>query len=304
MSQHAKVRCRLQLQLVTAALTSSAVLQVLHCSKRYAHDWRACPFAHPTENARRRDPREFTYCSIACPDYKQGFCIRGDTCQYAHGVFECWLHPSRYRTQLCKDGSQCNRPVCFFAHSLEELRTPTHAFMPSPEERLRVPQELLAAAGVGFPQMQPPAAGPDISPVHQDIGYPPDSFSGDQNVDVTLVAQQAAAAAAAGTDMSGGELVGLNLLGATSPHGEQGPLASPSKPLLGGYASSSTGSVHSAPAVTVPRMSNAFARKHGIDPRSNPLLNLRTIALQQQSDPQQVGRAVVGGWYRVQEACG
>lgn len=100
--------------------------QVLRCSKRYAHDWRACPFAHPTENARRRDPREFKYCSVACPDYKQGLCIRGDGCPYAHGIFECWLHPSRYRTQLCKDGARCRRPVCFFAHSVEDLRQPTH----------------------------------------------------------------------------------------------------------------------------------------------------------------------------------
>ena len=69
--------------------------KILRCCRRYAHDWRACPFAHPTENARRRDPREFRYCSIPCPDYKQGFCIRGDSCPYAHGVFECWLHPSR-----------------------------------------------------------------------------------------------------------------------------------------------------------------------------------------------------------------
>jgi hypothetical protein len=49
-------------------------LQVLRCSKRNAHDWRACPFAHPTENARRRDPREFKYCALACPDYKQASC--------------------------------------------------------------------------------------------------------------------------------------------------------------------------------------------------------------------------------------
>jgi hypothetical protein len=49
------------------------------------HNWRACPFAHPTENARRRDPREFTYSSLVCPDYRQGCCVRGDTCQYAHG---------------------------------------------------------------------------------------------------------------------------------------------------------------------------------------------------------------------------
>ena len=30
----------------------------------------------------------------------------------------------RYRTQLCKDGPDCGRPVCFFAHSMAELRTP------------------------------------------------------------------------------------------------------------------------------------------------------------------------------------
>ncbi|PNH10713.1 Zinc finger CCCH domain-containing protein 24 [Tetrabaena socialis] len=111
--------------------------KVLRCSKRHAHDWRACPFAHPTENARRRDPREFKYCALACPDYKQGFCIRGDVCPYAHGVFECWLHPSRYRTQLCKDGSNCHRPVCFFAHSLPELRAPTFTWVPTQADLTR-----------------------------------------------------------------------------------------------------------------------------------------------------------------------
>ena len=52
----------------------------------------------------------------------QATCKRGDACPYAHGVFECWLHPSRYRTQLCKDGAGCTRSVCFFAHTLQELR--------------------------------------------------------------------------------------------------------------------------------------------------------------------------------------
>ena len=28
----------------------------------------------------------------------------------------------RYRTQLCKDGVQCSRPVCFFAHTMQQLR--------------------------------------------------------------------------------------------------------------------------------------------------------------------------------------
>ena len=31
----------------------------------------------------------------------------------------------RYRTQLCNDGIKCRRHICFFAHSLEELRVPT-----------------------------------------------------------------------------------------------------------------------------------------------------------------------------------
>ena len=50
--------------------------QVARCSKRYVHDWRACPFAHPTENARRRDPRLVKYQPIPCPDYKRGICLR------------------------------------------------------------------------------------------------------------------------------------------------------------------------------------------------------------------------------------
>jgi hypothetical protein len=65
-------------------------------------------------------------------------CVRGDACPYAHNVFEYWLHPTRYRTQLCNDGEKCARKICFFAHSLEELRTPaTKPF---------VPPEALAAA--------------------------------------------------------------------------------------------------------------------------------------------------------------
>ena len=50
--------------------------KVARCSKRYVHDWRACPFAHPTENARRRDPRVVQYLPIPCPDYKRGICLR------------------------------------------------------------------------------------------------------------------------------------------------------------------------------------------------------------------------------------
>lgn len=37
--------------------------------------------------------------------------MRGDGCPYAHNVFEYWLHPTRYRTQLCNDMEKCNRKV-------------------------------------------------------------------------------------------------------------------------------------------------------------------------------------------------
>jgi len=45
--------------------------QVIPCSKRFCHDWTTCPFAHPGEKARRRDPRLYAYTGIACPDMKK-----------------------------------------------------------------------------------------------------------------------------------------------------------------------------------------------------------------------------------------
>ncbi|PKA57215.1 Zinc finger CCCH domain-containing protein 2 [Apostasia shenzhenica] len=96
--------------------------KVRRCSRGRSHDWTECPFAHPGEKARRRDPRRFNYSGSSCPDFRKGNCKKGDSCEYAHGVFESWLHPARYRTQPCKDGTACRRPVCFFAHTAEQLR--------------------------------------------------------------------------------------------------------------------------------------------------------------------------------------
>jgi len=98
--------------------------KVKRCPRARPHDWTQCPFAHPGEKAKRRDPRRSKYTGVACPDFRKGFCRRGDNCQYAHGVFECWLHPSRYRTQMCTDGKECKRRVCFFAHLEHEIRNP------------------------------------------------------------------------------------------------------------------------------------------------------------------------------------
>ncbi|XVF89132.1 hypothetical protein PTKIN_Ptkin19aG0105900 [Pterospermum kingtungense] len=96
--------------------------KVRRCARGRSHDWTECPYAHPGEKARRRDPRKFHYSGTACPDFRKGSCKKGDSCEFAHGVFECWLHPARYRTQPCKDGTSCKRRVCFFAHTPEQLR--------------------------------------------------------------------------------------------------------------------------------------------------------------------------------------
>ncbi|XP_072993810.1 zinc finger CCCH domain-containing protein 54-like [Typha latifolia] len=99
------------------------IYKVKRCSKTKSHDWTECPYAHRGEKARRRDPRKFPYNGIACPEFRQsGECGRGQSCEYAHGVFEFWLHPTRYRTRMCEAGLACPRKICFFAHTPEQRR--------------------------------------------------------------------------------------------------------------------------------------------------------------------------------------
>lgn len=127
--------------------------KVRPCSRAYSHDWTECPFVHPGENARRRDPRKFHYSCVPCPDFRKGACRRGDLCEYAHGVFECWLHPAQYRTRLCKDGTSCNRRVCFFAHTTEELRplyVSTGSAVPSPRAATSGPNVMDMAAALSL----------------------------------------------------------------------------------------------------------------------------------------------------------
>jgi hypothetical protein len=126
--------------------------KVRRCTRARSHDWTECPFAHPGEKARRRDPRKYHYSGTACPDFRKGGCKRGDACEFAHGVFECWLHPARYRTQPCKDGTACRRRVCFFAHRPDQLRV-----LP--------PQQLSSPRGVATPS--PLAESYDGSPLRR-----------------------------------------------------------------------------------------------------------------------------------------
>lgn len=67
-------------------LISAVLLAQITC--RGAHDWSSCPYAHPKEKARRRDPRVYKYASTPCPESLQGMnCGRGVDCPYAHSVY-------------------------------------------------------------------------------------------------------------------------------------------------------------------------------------------------------------------------
>ncbi|CAO2837331.1 unnamed protein product [Amaranthus hypochondriacus] len=142
--------------------------KVRPCSRAYSHDWTECPFVHPGENARRRDPRKYHYSCVPCPEFRKGTCRRGDMCEYAHGVFECWLHPAQYRTRLCKDGTSCNRRVCFFAHLPEELRplyASTGSAVPSPRSMASAAAVMDMAAALNlFPGSPSAAAAMSPSP--------------------------------------------------------------------------------------------------------------------------------------------
>ncbi|KAF8394909.1 hypothetical protein HHK36_018848 [Tetracentron sinense] len=146
--------------------------KVKPCSRAYSHDWTECPFVHPGENARRRDPRKYHYSCVPCPEFRKGTCRQGDACEYAHGVFECWLHPAQYRTRLCKDETGCNRRVCFFAHKPEELRplyASTGSAVPSPRSFSAMASSLDMAAmsplTLGSPSaLMPPTSTPPMSP--------------------------------------------------------------------------------------------------------------------------------------------
>uniref|UniRef100_A0ACD5WMR6 Uncharacterized protein n=1 Tax=Avena sativa TaxID=4498 RepID=A0ACD5WMR6_AVESA len=161
------------------------VYKVRRCPQPCSHDWTACPYAHKGERARRRDPRRFPYVAVSCPDYRAQAqaqiaagggqpppsCGRGLKCRYAHGVFELWLHPSRFRTRMCEAGPRCPRRICFFAHFAAELRGDDH----------------IAAASMSLPTISMPRSPPRIlrrgpSPALP-ASLPPAAVSRDQLLD-------------------------------------------------------------------------------------------------------------------------
>ena len=56
-------------------LTWASHMQIQPCPIKSTHPWERCCYAHPHENARRRDPRQYRYIAEPCPDYKRGICL-------------------------------------------------------------------------------------------------------------------------------------------------------------------------------------------------------------------------------------
>jgi hypothetical protein len=113
-----------------------------------------------------------------------------------------WLHPKRFRTQMCQQGAACKRPLCFFAHNLQELRCPDGQLqrgnMPPPQDAsaaleaqaasmqdMQQQQQAAAAvaAGMGAGQyvpfaVMPSAAGPGASRPPLQPGFVPSPVAG------------------------------------------------------------------------------------------------------------------------------
>ena len=85
----------------------------------------------------------------------------------------------RFRTQLCKDGNKCRRPVCFFSHSLTELRSPTHTWTPTPDDLKNIPPSAAQAASKQKkPELEERAPDPEkkenVSTNNNDNEKPPE----------------------------------------------------------------------------------------------------------------------------------
>ncbi|OWM75722.1 zinc finger CCCH domain-containing protein 20 [Punica granatum] len=125
---HCHADCRIEDEIYTSDEFRMYAYKIKRCPRTRSHDWTECPYAHRGEKAQRRDPRRFRYCAIVCAAFRDSggiSCPKGEACEYAHGVFEYWLHPTKYRTRACNAGKYCQRKVCFFAHSPDQLRPQT-----------------------------------------------------------------------------------------------------------------------------------------------------------------------------------
>jgi hypothetical protein len=105
-----------------AVYTIMAHYKTFVCANALPHDESRCYGVHDGKHV-RRNPFEIEYDGKACSTLrKKGRCVHDKDCRNAHGVLEVGLHPTRYRTEMCRL-ENCNRAPCFFAHSAAELRS-------------------------------------------------------------------------------------------------------------------------------------------------------------------------------------
>lgn len=176
-------------------------------------------------------------------------------------MYSCTANIACLCLQLCKDGANCHRPICFFAHSLSELRTPTYTWTPGSEE---------ATSQSAPPAADPPAVKAPDSTINT-VNSCNTGNSGNTSNDGGY-------AAALKHSDSGANSVG-NLSGRKSvdPGIAAAAAAGAVQPVAPGLAAAAMF------GFTAPRMSNAFARRHGLNPKDNAMLNLQKIALQAQT---------------------
>ena len=82
-----------------AALTNkhACTVQIQPCPIKSTHPWERCCYAHPHENARRRDPRQYKYIAEPCPDYKRGICLLVNPATLLTATCVCMRFPNLHR---------------------------------------------------------------------------------------------------------------------------------------------------------------------------------------------------------------
>lgn len=106
-------------------------------------------------------------------------------------MFETWLHPTKFCTVMCTEGTACKRKVCWFAHTPSELRAPT----PHSARPLAMPGPALDTAG-------------PYSSLQQGAQSPPGVYgaAATNGVGPMLRARRASYSGMASTSMGGGNV--------------------------------------------------------------------------------------------------
>ena len=100
------------------------------CPFTQDHNKAQCEYAHNWQDFRRK-PHLFKYAKDLCKNWRSGTfiseyyegCMHKENCVFSHGWKERDYHPFNYKTKLCPDKKNCQRPFeCPFFHSEKDRR--------------------------------------------------------------------------------------------------------------------------------------------------------------------------------------